>query len=746
MKEICIRDSRTSLAVPHRQLAISCIVSLAFASLAPSASAQSVQPQPSAPVAPASQGSAGQTTAAQAPANAQANAAADTQSLDRVVVTSTLRPEVEKEVPMEVNLISADKLDKAGAQFLTDYLATQPGVTTTSDGGAGLSAITVRGVSSGDPTSTTVAVYVDNVPFGSSSAFALGSTLSLDLGLLDLNHIELLRGPQGTLYGAGSMGGLLKYITNVPEFNDFSGKVSLGINSTEKGGTGGTEAAVLNIPLSDDVAALRVSAYRQQDSGFIDAVGPASGSNINRGDTTGARVSVLLQPSERLSIRLSATAQSIERDGSDYVDYNDTNGQAVEGRYTRLLSVREPYSSKTGVVAADVEYDFGWATFNSITSVQSSKTTQRNDDTAAYGPLLASVGILTDGVPQDNFVELQKQTQEFRLTSRKGTIEWIAGLFYDHEKAVSDEIVNANGFAGGPLAVVMLPSNYIESAFYGDLTWNPTKQLSLTAGIRHATNNQEFEQSSNGLLVGGASSAFGVSSGTADTYLATARYGLTPDSNIYLRAASGYRPGGPNPILRDSAGNLLGPTQFKSDNLWSYEGGYKADFLNRTVSLDASVYDIHWNQIQEFAAVNGVSVIVNGGKAEITGSDVTLSYHPNSDWTVSGGFSYIDALAKTSVPGLVEAGQRLPNSAKFSAVGSLTHNFILLDHPSYIGLDERYAGERNAGFDGSSTLPNYKLPAYAMTDIHAGMDFGRYQLALFLRNLFNRDAQLSAST
>jgi outer membrane receptor protein involved in Fe transport len=686
---------------------------------------------------------------APAPADAASQPATAKGADDQqVTITATRRREPAREVPMQVDVLPAQQLEAEGAKTLTDYLANQPGVDVKTDGGAGKGAVSVRGVSTGDQTIATVSTYIDDVAFGSSSAYLLGETTALDLSLLDLNHVELLRGPQGTLYGASSMGGLLKYVTNDPDTSELSGKITLGAAHTQEGAWGNTVAGVLNVPIKDDVAALRVAAFHDKAAGFVDAVGPAAGKDVNGGDTTGGRISLLVEPTARFHIRLTATTQDLKRDGQDIVDYDATTGKPVYGPYEHQLFAREPYEMKINVSAADLEYDFGDARLNSITSVQQTKLTERFDFTAIYNPLLGG-GFST--VLEDQDANVHKVTQEFRLTSKSGgSIEWLAGLFYDTEKGQDNQYVNAT-MVDAPtllLAEAHLPSKYEEIAAYGDLTWNVSSRLALTGGVRIARNKQDFSQNSSGPLFGGASETPGSSEDTSTTWLGTARYALDATSNVYFRAASGYRPGGPNavPPLGSNPPPPVPPSQFKPDSLWSYEAGYKADLLDKSLTIESSLYDIEWKDIQQHEAVSGITVITNGGKARVNGLEFEATWHPTASVNVFGSFADNYARLTEDAPGLAISGSPLPNTARFMAALGANGNFLLGGNKAHAGFAERYVGDRNAGFDGSATLPNYRMPSYWMTDLSAGIEFSRFALDLYLRNVFNANAQVGAST
>ncbi len=674
------------------------------------------------------------------------------EQLDSVVVTADRRREPVREVPQQVNILSADELQRAGAKSVTDYLTTQAGVELRSEGGAGFGNISIRGVTTGTQVTPTVGVYVDDVSVGSSSAFVRGSLLFLDLSLLDLNHIELLRGPQGTLYGASSIGGLLKYVTNEPDTHELSGKLGLGTNKVSSGGISDTENVVVNVPIKEDVAAIRLSAYHDHSAGWIDATGPAAGGNINRGDSRGARASILITPTTDLTVRLTATSQDIHRGGLDFVDYNPTTGRPVAGDLSRQLSLREPYRIKTDEYAADLEYDLGFARFNSISSSQKLRHESTIDATSVYVPLLAQFGINVATVAINAPVQLTRNAQEFRLTSKSDKFfEYLAGLYFDKEIGGNQQTVPtalANGSDGPNLATFDLPSQYKEYAAFGDLTVKPVDGLAATAGLRVARNQQVYRQNSFGPLAGGTTALVSGSAETVKTYLGTVSYAIDPINNVYARYATGYRPGGPNAVPLDIVTHLpLAPTTFVSDHLSSYEIGYKADLLDKRLSLQAALYDIEWRDIQQQLAVNGVGVIVNGGRARVKGSELSATYRPDEHWSLGGNAAYVDAYFRTESPGIgAHAGQRVPDTAKYSASVFGNYLFALLDHPAYAGATFRFIGARDAGVPGSTSLPSFVEHAYSLTDLQAGVSVDRFNVAVFARNVFDRRAVLSTYT
>jgi len=664
---------------------------------------------------------------------------ADVPTLDSVIVTASRRHEPVREVPLKVDVLDTDALERDGDRELGDYVADQPGVTL-SHGGAFSGALSIRGLATNSLGAASVGVYVDDIATGSSAPYGLGAVTPLDMGLLDLNHIEILRGPQGTLYGAGAMGGLVKYVTNEPDSTELSGSVRVAASSTEYGGVGDTVSGVLNVPIKTDVAAVRFAGYRTRFGGYDDTVGLAADKNVNRGTTTGARISGLLTPSRNLSVRLTATTQEAQRNGNNYEDLNPTTGQWTEGERLRRLDVAEPSSVRTNLLGLDIEYDMGWARLNAITSVQDVTLQAITDISALYVPALNQFGLPAETAWADSSGEQHRVSQEFRLTSRAShEIEWLAGLYINHERSSVDggyKFSTASGPSDLDLYTVDKPATYRDLAGYGDVTWHATTDLALTGGVRVGDMAQTYTNTTSGLLAGGASSNGGSSKQTATTWLATAGYKLDPQSSVYARVASGYRPGGPNGLLPNTS-PAVKPT-FTSDSLWSYEAGYKAALLDRTLVVEAAVYDIEWRNILQPIYDNGFSFFTNAGKARITGTELSLSWLPSAAWRVDGALSLIDAKLRTDASGLGgHAGDAIPTTARFSGSLSAARNFELGGHAAYLGANVRHIGERNAGFPGSAVLPAYSMPSYNVFGLQAGVDLERYKLSFYVRNLTN---------
>ena len=426
------------------------------------------------------------------PAWAQASAAENDQagSTD-IVVTAERREQRLIAVPLSISAVTGDDLARLNATQLRDYANTIPGLTISSNGGAGQNQLTIRGVTSGSDVSSTVGVYVDDVPYGGSTVFALSSALSLDAGLFDLDRIEVLRGPQGTLYGASSMGGLLKYVTRQPNVSEIEGSAQAGVSFTRHGGTNYNGAAAINLPIVKDKLAVRASGFYTRDGGFIDNL-TLGENHVGRAEIYGGRLDVLFKPTDDLSIRLVGFAQDIHRDGTAQADFT-LSGQPVDGRLDQRRLLREPFDQQFRLVSGTITYDLGPLTATSITSYQTNDVTFRTDASALYVPVLNSIGLPVGAVAVDGGISTDKFTQEVRLASSgEGLIEWIVGGFYTKENNLAPTNLvpyNADGSVFPlNLATASIPSTYEEIAGFGNVTVHLSTKFDVTGGLRNAHN------------------------------------------------------------------------------------------------------------------------------------------------------------------------------------------------------------------------------------------------------------------
>lgn len=668
-----------------------------------------------------------------------------------VLVTAQKRQERLIDTPQSVSVLSADALAKLGATQLRDFANTVPGLSMTT-AGTGYTQITLRGVTTGFDLGSTVAIYVDDVPYGSSSPFADGPRATLDSGLFDLDHIEVLRGPQGTLYGASTMGGLLKYVTKLPDVNAFGGQTQDGISSTgDGGGVNYNAAASVNIPLAG-IAALRASVFDSHDGGFIDNAA-LNQKDVNRSNVYGGRLDFLVKPVDELNIRIVGFLQNINRNGEGTADYTFT-GADPYGPLTQYRHLEEPFDQHFRLVSATVGYEMPWASLTSISSYQTMRSDLTGDITNLYASLCAYVGFQCSAFGYTQYTALDKFTQEVRLASKSNQrLEWLLGAFYTHER--SDLAQNYLPFdllgvlQPNTLITYDAPSIYKEYAAFGDMTWHLTDAVDITGGVRYARNDQDKSQIGTGLL--GLSHPDVHSNDHVFTYLANARYHFNDHATGYLRYATGYRPGGPNLYtINPATGQLNGTPTFQADRLKSYEAGFKGESADRRYGIDLAAYYIDWSNIQVTVVSGGFSTIENApGGAKIHGLELALNARPVDPLILSGSFAYQRSRLSQADANLgAFAGETLPNVPRFTAATNADYKlpFATDTLRPTLGMTARYEDQRWASWDKNVGFPQYHLPGYVMFDLRSGITVDEVSLQLFVRNLADRHSQLSAYT
>jgi iron complex outermembrane recepter protein len=702
------------------------------------------------------------------------------QNSQEIVVTAQKRAQVLLDVPSSVTVVGGDTLELQQAKSFQDYLALVPGFSINGST-AGVTRITLRGANTGGVAST-VAIFMDDVPFGSSTGLANGSILSGDFDTFDLNRIEVLRGPQGTLYGANSFGGVIRYIPNAPKLNSFELRAQGGIEDTAHGGLGYNAAAVFNAPLGNKVA-VRVDGFYRKDHGYVDSIGnnplfvPFLGTelgttlvkkNFNDRISYGGRASMLVNPTDNLSIRLTAFAQNLNSGGGNFFDINPDTLKPLYGGFVQSLYQPEPTHIKYRVYYGTLDWDVGFANLFSSTSYSTFKENLETDDTFALGGiinLLADLGPAAAGfgfpviaqVPVTRPLGLQlfqttgtkKFTQEVRLSSpNNDKFEWLIGGFYTNEKsAIDPQNLLATEFGTdqvatdvAPIALVFLKSTYDEYAAFGNATWHATPRFDLTVGGRLAHNKQSAHESITSPLIGDQT-ADDNSSETVFTYSVAPRYSLSKHSSVYARVASGFRPGGPNVIPVGAPPGT--PTSYKADRLTNYELGYKAEAPDAHLwSLELAAYHIDWKDIQLFEIVNQIGINANGGKARVNGLEFSGALRPVPGLTFAANGAYTDAKLKDDTPAVTggHAGDPLPWVPKWS--GALHADYEFPMSPSlggFVGASLDYVGKRNAEFnqrnpDGSLV----RIPGYAQVDLRGGVKLNRFTLEAYVHNLFDK--------
>jgi len=685
-----------------------------------------------------------------APAIAQT--APESAELTEIIVTATRRSESIQSVPGEVTALTGGSLSQLNAHDFSDFAAYVPGLSYAASGPS-TNLIVIRGITTGSQLSSAIGMYLDDVPLGASSSFGLGYQ-SLNINLFDLDRVEVLNGPQGTLYGATSLGGTVKYVTALPDRSGFSAEVGTEVSSTEHGGINHAYRGMVNLPFGNGIGAVRIDGIQEYDSGYIkDPVYDRDNLGWNR--TEGGRISLLLQPTDELDIRLTALTQHIPGESEDVAFRNPMTHQPTLGTYAQAYPTFQPSKYGLTLYSGVVNYDLPWAKFTSISGLQTNTGSSQSDGSYIYDPALAAFGGGTAPFSLAADATTKKFTEEFRLASHDDRyFQWLVGGYFDTEKTIAvvdlfDEANPGGTFIGLPLFNSFIPSTYREYAAYADGTVSITQRFDVGLGVRYSKQRQAYQESVNGLLATGSDATLTPPVVTSDqsvtTYLVNPKFQITDDTLVYARVASGFRPGGPNIILTPGLGN---PT-FAADSLWNYEIGEKSSFLDKRATLNFDIYDILWKDIQITVNNGGVNQLENAGNARVKGAELAFNYRVVPALTVGGSAAFTDAKLATSAPvlGLADAGARLPLSPRynFALIGNYSFN-IVENYTGTLTVTDRYVGDRLTGF-GTAVSPGYELAAYNLTDLNLAVHAPHgIELGLFLKNVFDKAGEVSAST
>lgn len=654
-----------------------------------------------------------------------------------IIITAQKRTQRVLDVPQSVSVISGESLDNQHAERLSDYLTRVPSANIV-ESQTGESRIVLRGINAGG-VGATVATYIDETPFGSATSLANGAILAPDIDPFDLARVEVLRGPQGTLYGANSLGGLVKYVTVAPDTHAFDAAAEAGIEDVDHGDTGWWARAAGNVPLSD-AAAFRLTGFYRRDAGYVDD--PNHGKDVNDGKTYGGRFSVLLAPTSRLRIRGSVLLENIRSNGTNMVDLDPVTFQPVYGDLTHKRIISELNDIDYRLYNTTIDYDFGPVSLVSATSFGTLDQKTIEDASSVYGPVLSFVLGTPLGAGVNQTLTQRRFTQEVRLASTHNNVfEWTVGGFYTHEKnRLGQDLYGVDALTGASvsaldgLIIVGLPSRYTEYAGFANATWHLAPKFDLTAGGRWSHNSQEDVQNTSGLLAGGVNSFGGKSSDSVFTYSVAPTFKPNANTRIYARVAKGYRPGGPNAVSPLAPAGV--PRQFGPDTTTNYEIGLKTQTEDHLLSLELTGFLIDWQDIQLLAQVEGFGVNANGGSARSKGIELTAGLNPSRFVSLYANGSYVDSYLTSNTPDVVggHAGDPLPYNPKWQfTVGAEYDQPINAKVKAHGGLSWHYTGVRYTDFD--PTFGQRRLKPFSQVDAHAGVDFGRFRLDAFAHNL-----------
>jgi len=657
------RENRSAPGVTSVGMAATCF----FASVAAPALATEVETAPP--------------TAQMDPASAGGSSA---NSLQEIVVTATRQESSISKVPLSVAAISPQQMDSQGLRSIQDITRVTPGISLTPNGGvAGTNqVISIRGVAStvGSPTT---GIYIDDTPIQSRP---LGSANNVYPQLFDLDRVEVLRGPQGTLFGAGSEGGAIRFITPRPGLENYSGYDRAELAFTEKGAPTYEAGAAFGGPIAQDKLGFRLSASYRREGGYITEMNELNNQvadpNANNLSSYVLRGALKWKVSDQLSATLSLLYQNQQLD--DDSSFYTTLSAPSEHVFRASRMFPSPLNNHFTLPNLDLRYEGQSFDVISTTSYFDHASHLYQDYTHFISSVLFGTPYLFAPGEFESADHVDKQanwTQEVRVQSHIGErFNWVAGGFYGHARQTSSQVnydPNLNDLLGrfGAPPLPLLPGNHalnqfleatdVQKALFGQADFELLKGLKLTAGIRVAKVDVALARTAAGPIAGGAANFSTKSSETPVTPKFGISYQATDDTLLYSSVSKGYRIGGINgPQLSfcDSTLAQIGltstPATYKSDSLWSYEAGAKTKLLDGRLSIAASGFDIEWHNIQQLvniAACRG-SFIVNVGAARSTGFDLAADLRVTPDLTLSGSVGYADARITQDFKGPLVSG------------------------------------------------------------------------------------------
>ncbi len=690
-------------------------------------------------------------------------------ALAEVVVTAQRREEDIRDVPMSISAISATDLANRGDVTFKDYAVTVPSVSFGFKGGEARGSgntIAIRGVSG----TNTTGYYVDDTPIPTG----------VDPHLIGVERIEILRGPQGTLYGSGSMGGTIKLVSVQPAPEEFDGVVQVTLSDTDEAGDPNYSLdGSVNLPLGDK-SALLISGYIDNRGGVFDriygeplpyypegVVIGETGRNENVDDSSiyGGRISLLWAPTDNVTITPTIYYQDTTVDGIFAADA-DTD----EFDQYRAYDFEEPFDEEYYLANLTMKFAFGWAELTSSTSYLDREFGEIEDNTeiidlflrGAYGnPEAAMFPALTN-----NDRHHDRFTQEFRLAGQAGSVRWLVGAFYQETDVTRDALILMEGMStdpdyadfGGDLGFISRDGTSAEEkALFTDLSWAITEKFEASAGVRYFDNSIEGFRQSGGFLDAevnlGPDDLNQSENGFTPRF--AAKYQAGADTMLYASAAKGFRGGGfsiPLPDYCDDdlidVGFLGQPGSFDSDSLWSYEAGVKTAWFGNRVNLDLAVFQIDWTEIQQQIRLEcGWGFNANLGEAEIQGFELEARALPADGLELGLGVSLNDS--EITDPGVntpAHAGDQLLDTPKWKVYLNVQYTFPLFnDTEMYLRADYQYNDDSFSTFnqDNSPTGEPY-LPreAFDVVDFRAAVRWlnSDLELAAFVQNAFNEHA------
>jgi iron complex outermembrane recepter protein len=696
-------------------------------------------------VAQLDQGQAGGATAvAKKEDTATAN---NSGQLEEVIVSAQKRSEKLLDVPTAISAISGDRLEALQVNSLADIADYVPGLAVIAGGAPGYRDLIIRGINSSSYNNSTgplVGTYIDDLPVGSSSNAGRGAQYGIDIPSYDIEHVEVLKGPQGTLYGADAMGGLIKYVLRKPDPTQFDAQV--GSDASYIDGSGGANWGVhgaINMPIVTGKLALRVSAFDKENDGYIDNIGiGVKDSNVSR-ERSGL-ATLLWNPTDQLVVSATALAQNSWIADMTGVTVNAATGKPAYGPLTVNTRFPEPYSQQLRNYSLSINWNLEFATLTSATGYSSMNNTTTQDLTDPYGSYCAAcpAGTLANWILYD---DVSKFVEEVRLTSPENQrIQWMVGGYYTRENSFSDETIPTYTPTYVPLPAsdnVLIdgyPYLYKEAAAFANLTYRFNERFDVSGGVRYSEYSEHVCPYSEGIFGSGPESCSSLPSTGVSVWMANTRFHLNENAMLYARVATGFRPGSGCPTCGNT---VLGtPGVIQPDKTTDYEVGFKGQFFDQRLQIDTAVFYIDWTDIQlALETPNEFGYPGNGGNAVSKGFELTAAYQIIKDLRLNATFSYTDAYMTEVSPAAhgVAVGDTLPSSPRFSSALTADYKRPLDGDKSLLlggGYHYRDAVVNNLGNAG---IPTPIIGPQNIFDLYAGLVIRKLTLRLYATNVFD---------
>ena len=650
-------------------------------------------------------------------------------AVQEVVVSATKRAAVVDQLPYAISAVDADALRVAGAIDVDD-VASQLASFSTTNLGPGRNKILLRGLSDGvftGRTQSTVGVYLDDAPITYNAP-------DPDLHIGDLDKIEVLRGPQGTLYGGGTMSGIYRIVTRKPELDQMEGSLRGGVSTTQGGGLSDQVEGMINLPLVKDRLAMRLTAYQDVEGGYIDDINLHQ-AQIDRSVRTGGRSYLRFEADPTLTITLGAAYQSIHSNDTQYIS-------PTLGRLHRANLVREASDNNFGHAELVAEKFSGLGTFRSTTSWVRHDFSSRADATNAI-PLFSTTASGVGSYDEPSKIDMLVEDAVW-ISPSAGRLQWLTGLFGSLTQEQTDAFVRANDLTGAPAQLLYQEhrgDNLSEAALYGEATWSFTDKLQATLGARafltrvHTHSEVNDPQTGRSRLFGGEESGNGVSPKFALSYRLSSR------QLLYVSVEEGHRTGGFN------TGGLIGAVfqtspdvpglhrQFGADELWNYEVGAKLSFFGDRLHLRTAGFYSAWTNIQtDQFLISGLSYTANAGDGRNLGLEGEAQVRLTPAWTLQANVLLDQPVLQSPAPGFTK-GVNLPGVPDVLAGARTEYRFSLpWGLRGLVSADARYVGRSQLTFNPNIVAP---MGGYVLGRLSAQISSGHWRLAAFLSNPTN---------